>query len=494
MNKEVLILFFLNMLSGVGYSIIAPLFPILGEEDSISEELLGWMISFYALSDFFSTPFVPKIIKKIGREKVLYFATAGEATCTFIYGLLNHIKNRKFLILLIFFLRIIHGISSGIVSVLVYSLTGSLSDEDDIQTSLGYQEVAWSLGAALGPLGASLFYSIGGYSCPFMVAGLVLYFSVYLTSKLDFEFNKENDENVEGDPSFLSSLCHTKIILSLGTIICSVLAEAFYYPSLTNHLINNYHLTVSISSCFFVIGIIAYFIYLQFLDNISNKIGIYCHIFIGLLMACIGCYCIFPVNPFPKNIISVIFGLSLTGAAGGPIGILCLMLLSDFIKKVNPNIDEFSANDISSAMYNFFFNIGDFLSPILGGFISTRLGFYYSCLYISMVIFIYSIIFIIYFYNDIIDGIKNPKKYEELEEGNIKDEFLKKQQNVDEEFGQVSGFKRSASSSSLLRVTKRFSLRLDMLGRKRHTSNLTIYNRLSRRSSNNSLTKNPISN
>ena len=38
MNKEVLILFFLNMFSGAGYSIIAPLFPILGKEDSISED------------------------------------------------------------------------------------------------------------------------------------------------------------------------------------------------------------------------------------------------------------------------------------------------------------------------------------------------------------------------------------------------------------------------------------------------------------------------
>ena len=89
-------------------------------------------------------------------------------------------------------------------------------------------------------------------------------------------------------------------------------------------------------------------------------------------------------QPMPKNIIFFIFGLSITGADWAPIGTLCLMLLSEFIKKVNTNIDEFSANDMSSAMYNFYFNIGDFLSPFLGGFISTRYGFYYSCLYIFL--------------------------------------------------------------------------------------------------------------
>ena len=494
MNKEVLILFFLNMFSGAGYSIIAPLFPILGKEDSISEELLGWMISFYALSDFFATPFVPKIIQIFGREKVLYLATFGEATCTFIYGLLHFIHSRHILIFIIFALRIIHGISSGIISILVYSLTGSLSDEDELQTSLGYQEVAWSLGMAIGPLISSIFYSIGGYSCPFIITGLILYISVYLTSELNLESNKENDnDNVEDEPSFLTSLCHTEIIVTLGTIICSVLASTFFYPSLTNHLVNNYDLKISTASCFFIIGIIAYFIYLQFLDFISNRTGIYCHLFIGLLLAGFGCYCIFPVNPIPKNIISVIFGLSLAGASGGPIGVLCLMLLTDFIKKVNPNIDVFLANDISAAMFNFFFNIGDFLSPILGGFISTRFGFYYSCLYISLIIFAYSILFLVYFYKDIIEGIKNPQKIEELEEINIKDEFLNKQEIGKEEFGHIS-VKRSASLGSLLQVTNKFSLRLDRLGRKRRMSSASIYKMLSRGSSNNSLIKVTVTN
>ena len=414
MNKEVIILFFLNMLSGVGYSIIAPLFPILGKKNMISEELLGWMISFYALSDFFSTPFIPKIIKKVGRKKLLYFSIFCEATCTFIYGLLDNISNFSILIFIIFVLRIIHGISSGIISILVYSLTGSLSNEDDVQTSLGYQEVAWSLGMAIGPFTASFFYSIGGYSCPFIITGLILYISVYLTSKLNFEFKIKNEK--QNEPSFISSLFHTKIIICLGSIICSVISDTYFYPSLTNHLINNYDLTINSASFFFVIPIIAYFIYLQFLDIISNEIGIYCHIFIGLLLAGLGCYCIFPVTPLPNNILSINLGLSLIGASGVPIGVLCLMLLSDFIRIANPNIDEFSAYDISSAMYNFSFNIGDFLSPILGGFISTRFGFYYSCLFMAIMIFLYSILFYKYFYKEILEGIKNDKKYLELEE------------------------------------------------------------------------------
>ena len=41
-------------------------------------------------------------------------------------------------------------------------------------------EVAWCIGLSAGPLFASVFYKMGGYTLPFLALGCSLYISVYL--------------------------------------------------------------------------------------------------------------------------------------------------------------------------------------------------------------------------------------------------------------------------------------------------------------------------
>jgi DHA1 family multidrug resistance protein-like MFS transporter len=72
--KEVILLFVINTLSSLGYSLIAPLYPPLAKERAMPEYLIGLVISAYALIGFVITPLCPKIIKMFGRKKVLYTA------------------------------------------------------------------------------------------------------------------------------------------------------------------------------------------------------------------------------------------------------------------------------------------------------------------------------------------------------------------------------------------------------------------------------------
>ena len=44
MRTSQYILFFMNMFSGMAYSIIAPLFPIIADRHGITEEILGYLI------------------------------------------------------------------------------------------------------------------------------------------------------------------------------------------------------------------------------------------------------------------------------------------------------------------------------------------------------------------------------------------------------------------------------------------------------------------
>ena len=395
MRKAQYVLFFMNMFSGMAYSIIAPLFPVIADKQGVSEEVLGYLISICALSSFCVAPFVPLLIKKFGRIDILYITTFGEASCIILYGFFNYLPSYYSLIIISFTVRIIHGFCGGVVGIMVYSLISCISTEDEIQIALGNMEVAWCIGLSAGPLFASVFYEIGGYTLPFLALGGSLYISVYLTK-----------------------------LVSAEQVTIGIIVTTYYFPCLSNHLVQNFGLSISTSSLFFIVGMVFYMFFLQFLSIITKKFGMHGTPCIGLLMTAFGCLFIYPVPPIPKSIISILFGLCMAGGAGAPINVPALINLSRDLKIYDSTLDDFTANDIASTLYTIVNNIGDFIGPTLGGFLSSRFGFKNCCLIISIFIFIYLIIFIITFCSDI------KKEYNEYKEraseydiGQIKGEF-----------------------------------------------------------------------
>ena len=404
--KNTTLFFLINMFSGMGYSLVSPLFPSLGEKDNLSEEILGWIISTYSIASTILTPFIPKLSKKISRIKLLCFATFFEATCTLLYGFLPFIPSYSVLITIIFLLRILHGFCSAIIGTLVYSLTISLAEESELQISLGNLEIGWSLGTSSGPLFASFFYRMGGYSLPFISLGMFLYISVYIAKSVESEKLNKNDEDSEEDPSFASFLIYPEIFLILIAFIIGMIDITFYYPCLTNHLTHNYNLSISTASLFFVIPVISYITILQFLDSITAKFGIYITLSFGLIFSVISPIFLYPCPPIPKSLISIIIGFLIVGVGSAPVFVPGLVALSKNIRKIDKNIDELSANDISSAINNLTIAIGDFSGPIIGGFFTSRYDFKYCCYIVFLIGIIYSIIFILYFFGNIKEEIK----------------------------------------------------------------------------------------
>ena len=398
MKKSIILLICMNMFTGMGYSIVLPLFPILEKDFSISEALLGLIISTYAISDCIITPFIPKLCKRFSRIKLLYFSTFFEATCTLCYSFLEKIPSLSLFLIIVFSLRIIHGICSAIISTLVYSLACSLSDEDEIKSILGYIETGLSFGSSSGPLYVSILYKIGGYNLPFFLLGLFLYISVYLTKILEGEKLDKNE--IEEEPSFFKFFNNLDIILISGAITLGMIAFTFYYPCLTNHLTNNYNLSISLSSLCFSIPLFSYFIMINFTNIISKKIGNFSSICAGIIVYAIAIYLIYPLPPFHNKIVFTIIGLSLIGAGGPIIFILSLLEVSKILNKICKNYDQNTINDIASAANNLFTSIGDLLGPIIGGFISSHFGFKFTCIFIFGVLIIFYLLFICFYTRD----------------------------------------------------------------------------------------------
>jgi len=254
-----------------------------------------------------------------------------------------------------------------------------------------------SLGSSAGPLFVSIFYKIGGYKLPFLILGLFLYISVYLTKILESEKLDKNE--IEEDPSVFKFLNNLDIILISGALILSMIAFTFYFPCLTNHLYEKYNLGVSSSSLFFSVPLLSYLIIVNFINIISKKLGNYHSLSAGILVNVIGVYLIYPLPPFGNNIVFIIIGLALIGA-GSLIFVFSLLELSKIIKTLSGDYDQNTVNDIASAVNNLFTAIGDLLGPIIGGSLSSHFSFKISCIFIFTIFSIFYILFIIFYTKD----------------------------------------------------------------------------------------------
>ena len=128
-----------------------------------------------------------------------------------LYAFLELIQSKILFLLIVFFLRIIHGIGSAFVGTLIYSVACSSANEDELKSSLGYIELGLSLGTSSGPLFASLFYKLGGYKLPFIALGIFLY------------------------PSFFNYLTNINIIIIFGSFALSMISFTYFFPCLSNH-------------------------------------------------------------------------------------------------------------------------------------------------------------------------------------------------------------------------------------------------------------------
>ena len=132
---------------------------------------------------------------------------------------------------------------------------------------------------------------------------------------------------------------------------------------------------------------------------------------------------IYPFPPFPKSLAIITLGCILIGGGDIQIFIPGRIILSKDIKKFEPNIDILTVNDLSSAINNIAFGIGDWIGPIIGGFLSTHVGFKYCCLILSLIIFSYNHIAFCVREDDDLENNKNLCIDEEKEIMNHPGEF-----------------------------------------------------------------------
>ena len=291
--------------------------------------------------------------------------------------------------------------SGGIVSTLIYSIGVSLSSSDGIITTLGYLEIAWSLGVSIGPVLASFLYHFGGFSLPFYTIGALFLIIIYFIHILNIS-DEVNDER----PNFFKFFNLEMFTNFVPTLVFQI-AQTYYFPSLTYHLTDKWNLSIEYSSLFFMIGMAAYLIILQILQKILGNFGLILTIFLGQVVIIFGAPFVYPLEFLPQSILSIILGLALLGSSGAFTCVAVIIQYGKIAKTINPSLDDSIYNDIASAVFNLGINVGDFIGPVYGGFVSTNFGFKYSNIYMSIITFINCIYFYCYYRRSMNEVIKD---------------------------------------------------------------------------------------
>ena len=136
MKKEQLTLCLSNGISSMGYSLIAPLFPPLFKERSLSNLVCSYLISIFCTTNILSALTSSYVCQKFGQKGLFVITALGNSLSIMFYGLIIFITNNKYFLLLSFINRLFHGFFSGLINVICYSITSQINSGKELEISI----------------------------------------------------------------------------------------------------------------------------------------------------------------------------------------------------------------------------------------------------------------------------------------------------------------------------------------------------------------------
>ena len=411
MKYAQLIIFYLNILGAMGFSLIAPLFPPLCKDKGISNQICSYIISSICITQIYGSIYSAYYIQKIGMKKLLIISLIGQILCTFFYGFMYFIQNNFLFILSGFIDRLFHGFFSSCIAVIAFSITATINEGKELEKAMGYIELSWGIGLALGPAIIGIFFDIGGYCLPFILIGFVDISGLYLFNTIpdkDLEENKSRksstnsleEEKKKEKVSLFSALLYIENLLLVGSLMVELNTTDFFIPTLVNYLKDSFSLSTSRASLFFLASTIGYIICTQMINTLTDLFNNFKLIFIGHLLAVVCCLLTAPIGFLPHNYIFIAIGIFIQGYVGGMVNIPAFIELKNFGKKLFPKNKELQ-RDIPSSIINFGFSVGDLISPIVGAWITAHFNFQKSAYFASICSLSMAFIFRYHYINEI---------------------------------------------------------------------------------------------
>jgi DHA1 family tetracycline resistance protein-like MFS transporter len=188
-NSRLLTIFLIVFIDLLGFSLILPLLPYYAESYGASATIVGLLVASYAAAQLIGAPLLGRLSDRFGRRPILLISVAGTFAGFLLLGFADPIGRfaaglvapgaaNAFIIGVLFFSRILDGLTGGNITVAQAYIT-DVTDEQNRARGLGMIGAAFGLGFIIGPaVGGAL--SKWGYSLPAFVAASVSFLNLIM--------------------------------------------------------------------------------------------------------------------------------------------------------------------------------------------------------------------------------------------------------------------------------------------------------------------------
>ncbi|MGN7175872.1 MFS transporter [Paenibacillus sp. FSL R5-0490] len=192
----------------LGIGLVIPVLPTLMNDLGITGTTIGYLTAAFALAQLIVSPFAGRAADKWGRKIMI-------VTGLFIFGLSEFLFGIGKEIEVLFFSRILGGISAAFIMPAVTAFIADITTTETRPKALGYMSAAISTGFIIGP-GIGGFLAEFGTRMPFFFAGglgaLAAVLSLILLTEP--ERNEEYNEGAEAGKSGFRRVMEPKYLLA----------------------------------------------------------------------------------------------------------------------------------------------------------------------------------------------------------------------------------------------------------------------------------------
>lgn len=353
-NKALLTIFIIVFSDLLGFGLILPLLPYIGEKYGANEFQIGILAATFSLFQFISSPVLGRLSDRYGRKKLLIISQIGSSLGYVLLAFSNSLP-------LIFLSRIIDGATGGNISI-AQAYIADVTDDKSRARGMGLIGAAFGLGFIFGPLTGG-FLSQFGFWVPSLFAAMVGLITVYLTSTT----LKESINVKKASHSKKTSFSFSEFLHVIKSYPLGVISITFFLINTSFSVMQgNFALWIEHafgfgpreSSLYFTyIGILGVLVQLKVLPYIIDKFHEVKIIQYSVLFMSLGLMLLpLAVNPFFLLIPLTLFPLS-NGLA-------------------NPSLQAFASEHVEKEEYGgvlgllqAFGSLGRIVGPVMGGWI-----------------------------------------------------------------------------------------------------------------------------
>jgi len=175
----------------LGIGLVIPVLPTIMNELSINGTVVGYMVAAFAISQLIASPITGKWVDLYGRKRMIVIGLIIFGLSEFLFGIGKTVE-------VLFFSRILGGISGAFIMPAVTAFIADITTMQQRPKALGYMSAAISTGFIIGP-GFGGFLAEIGTRVPFYAAGVLGLVAALLSFILLAEPERSEETKANGN-------------------------------------------------------------------------------------------------------------------------------------------------------------------------------------------------------------------------------------------------------------------------------------------------------